>query len=87
MNYPAASPTEGRPTNLAIRKKSRMTERGGVFYVAGKNVISMRKVQSGRCFRQILGAIIRERHPPLLGIDQMSVSAAGGEESSPSKIT
>ena len=77
------SPTEGRPTNIA---RSRMSSWSGVFCMARKNKNfyaqkSNQVAASGR-FRH---DHVTKRTSPLFGINQMLVSATGGEGSSPSK--
>ena len=70
------SPTKGRPNNLA---RSLISSWSGVFCVAGKNVNFYAKksnqvAASGRFRHDHAG-----RTSPLSGINQMLVSASGGE--------
>ena len=67
-------PTEGRCTNLANGKRSRMNRRSNVFYVAGKDVNFYAKRS---CFRQLqghfsLGGILRAEWYFLLSPDAQS---------------
>ena len=53
--------------------------------MAGKNVNLYGKSPIRSLLQADLGTIMRERTSPLFGINEMSVSAAGGEGSAPLK--